>query len=113
MRGWITGVMLVTFLSGGMSGFVAGRASAPEPALHPTAVDNLVEDLQRAGVDRDEDLQQAREIWTLYFERVKSLKGHVETLFRDRISALALDAEGRIQEIIDSYPAPAGDTKEE
>ncbi|MEN8149790.1 MAG: hypothetical protein ABFS86_08190 [Planctomycetota bacterium] len=111
MRGWITGVMLVTFLSGGMSGFVAGRASAPE-RKDPTVVDNLVEDLRRAGVDRDEDLQKAREIWTLYFERVKDLKGKVKELFDGRLRALAMDAEGRIEEILATYPESTGSAEE-
>jgi len=111
MRGWITGVMLVTFLSGGMSGFVAGRASAPE-RKHPTVVDNLVEDLRRAGVDREEDLESAREIYSLYFEKIKSLKGEVETLFKDRIRALTLDADCRIQGIMAKYPPSAGEPKE-
>jgi len=104
--------MLVTFLSGGMSGFVAGRASAPEPAQHPTVVDNLVEDLRHAGMDREPDLQKARGIYGRYLDRVKDLKGEVEHLFKDRLQALATDAEDQIQKIMNTYPAPAGETKE-
>ena len=111
MRGWITGVMLVTFFSGGMSGFIAGRASAPEP-VERTWVDDQVDMLQSEGVDRPEDLENARSIYEQYRERVRELKGQVMHMFRDRLSALAMDAEGRIEEILEAYPELSGDVKE-
>ena len=111
MRWWITTVMLVTFLSGGTSGFVIGRASAPEPK-EPTAVDRLVDELERAGVTREADLAKAREIYGRWLERVRALKGEVEKLFEARLTALAMDAEGQIQEILDTYPDRSGGAKE-
>jgi hypothetical protein len=111
MRGWITGVMLVTFLSGGMSGFIAGRTSAPEP-VERTWVDDQVDMLQSEGVDRPADLENARKIYEQYRERVRELKGQVEHVFRDRLSALAMDAEGKIQEILDTYPELSTGTEE-
>lgn len=111
MRGWITGVMLVTFLSGGMSGFVAGRASAPEP-VERTWVDDQVDMLRSEGVDRPADLEKAREIYETYRERVRKLKGEVEAIFKDNLRAFAVDAEGQIEDILKTYPDLSTGTEE-
>ena len=111
MRGWITTALVVTFLSGASSGFMAGRASAPE-LRKLTLVDNLVEDLRRAGVDQEKDIEEARRIYERFQERINALKGEVEHLFADRLTAIVTDAEGQIREIRDRYPAPTGGEKE-
>ena len=111
MRGWITTALVVTFLSGASSGFMAGRVSAPEPGTQ-TWIDQHLEDVRRAGVDGEEDLREARKIYERFRDRVKALKGEVEHLFKDRLTALATDAEGQIQEIVLRYPAPPGGEKE-
>jgi len=111
MGGWIATALVVTFLSGASSGFMAGRVSAPEPPKR-TLVDNLVEDVRRAGVDREEDLAEARRIYERFQVRINALKGEVEHLFRARLTAIATDAEGQIREIRDRYPAPTGGEKE-
>ena len=111
MRGWITTALVVTFLSGASTGFVTGRASAPEPDK-PTWIDQHVEDVRRAGVANDEDLEEARRIYERFRDRVKALKGEVEHLFKERLTALATDAEVQIQEIVDRHVAPPLGEKE-
>ena len=95
-----------------MSGFVAGRASAPEP-VERTWVDDQVDMLRSEGVDRPADLENARKIYERYRERVRELKGKVETIFKDNLRAYAMDAEGQIQEILLTYPGLSTGTEED
>jgi len=98
MRGWIMTTLVVTFLSGATSGYVVGLA-VPEPPKK-TWVDHRVEDLERAGVTREEDLAKGREIYENFQQQVMALKGEVMKLFEGRIRALGEDAERQIQEKI-------------
>jgi hypothetical protein len=104
--------LVVTFLSGASSGFVAGRASAPDP-VKPTWVDQRVEDLRRAGVDDAKDLELGREIYLHFQQQVMALKGEVTKLFQDRIRALQEDAERQIREkILSRYSGVNGENQE-
>jgi len=110
MRGWITTALVVTFLSGASSGFVAGRASAPETQKW-TWIDAQIEVMKDRGVGKP-DLDDARQIYGRFDKRVKALKAEVNDLFGDRLTALEQDTTSQIQDILDRYPAPAGGEKE-
>ena len=98
MRGWMMTALVVTFLSGASSGFVAGRASAPEP-VEKTWIDGAIEQLRREGVTAEADLAEARKIYEGFQERVMALKGRVNELFQDNLRAFELDAEEKIRDL--------------
>jgi hypothetical protein len=107
----MTTALVVTFLSGASTGFVTGRASAPEPEKL-TWIDQHVEDVRRAGVTDEDDLAKARAIYERFQERVKAMKVEVERMFDARLTAFATDAEWQIQEIVDRHVAPPVGEKE-
>jgi len=110
MRGWIATALVVTFLSGASTGFVTGRASAPEPEQW-TWIDAQIEVMKGKGVEKP-DLELARSIYVRFDERVKALKAEASKLFGDRLTALEQDATSQIQDIMARYPAPPLGEKE-
>lgn len=102
MKGWIVAVLLVTFASGGTTGWVVGRATAPAPVVR-TWVDNSVEQLRREGVTDPADLEAAREIYELYQERATSLQAQVKDLLAPNLDAYAADAKKSLNEIRAKY----------
>ncbi len=105
MRGWISAALVVTFLSGGSAGFVAGRATAPPPR-RLTWMDGCLEQLRREGVTKQADLDEARAIYEEYEGKLSKLKTRISELYRDQLDYLAAETRRKIQEIRSRYGIP-------
>jgi lysozyme family protein len=103
--------LLVTFLSGTSTGFLVGRNSTPPP-VQKTWIDGAIDQLREKGVTKEADLENARSIYENFQGQVMELKGRVNELFRDRLTALENDAERQIQEIMDSAVSQSAGAKE-
>ena len=101
MKGWITAVLAVTFLSGTSTGYLIGKSATPEATL--SYADRYVEQARQAGVTKQEDLDQMRAIYEEWEARVRAQKDHVKTLLSDQLDALDKDLSQRAQRILDKY----------
>ena len=101
MKGWITTVLAVTFLSGASTGYLAGTSATPK--AQPTPADQYVEQARQTGVVKQADLDEIRAIYQEWEERVRAQKDQVGSLLRDQLNALDKEYSQRVQRIIDSY----------
>jgi hypothetical protein len=104
MKGWIAAVLAVTFLSGTSTGYLLGCKAEREAV--PTNADRYVEQLERFGVTKQEDLDKARAIYEEWEDRVRAQVAQVRPLLKDPLEALDKEYSRQIQEIIDSYKSP-------
>ena len=95
MKGWITAALLVTFLSGGTTGYLLGQR--PEP-LAPE--DPYILQLRQHGVT-ESGIEQAKVILAEREKRIRDLKDKVLMLLSDQIGEINAEATERIQRIID------------
>ncbi|MHC4470895.1 MAG: hypothetical protein ACYS99_08005 [Planctomycetota bacterium] len=102
MKGWMTAVLVVTFLSGSTSGVFLGRVTAPVDD-ESKWYERDVELLRNAGVSKEADLDRAREIYEEHEERTRALTEQIKDLFRDQLGAIAKDTERQIIGIMREY----------
>ncbi len=101
MKGWITAALVVTFLSGGSTGYLLHSRSAP-PVRERTFTDAYLEALRREGVTRAEDLDRARSVLDERDRRILALKDKVMSLLKDQIEGINEAAEREIRAILDA-----------
>ena len=94
MKGWITAALLVTFLSGGTTGYLLGHR--PEP-LAPE--DPYIMQLRQHGVS-EAGIEEAKEILAERESRIRDLKDKVMTLLSDQIGEINAQATEQIQRLI-------------
>jgi hypothetical protein len=98
--------LVITFLSGASSGILIGRSLTPPGK--PTWKDKYIENVKRAGVTEEADLERVRELLDKYDARVQEVKSQLPTHLREQISETAQEIQGEIQAIIDSYEVAQG-----
>jgi len=95
MKGWISAVMAVTFLSGASTGYLLAPTPPPAPK---TWIDGAIEQLRQEGVP-EAGLAEAREVYEGFEAKVLEIKKNVETIIGGRLEFARKEAERRIQEI--------------
>jgi hypothetical protein len=98
MRGWITVTLLLTFVSGGVTGLAVGRQTAPKPKKVEW-YDGHIEQLRAEGVTDAQALEDARQVYIWYEERVRQYTDKVKESLETSLKQINEEAERRIQAI--------------
>ena len=104
MKGWITAVLAVTFLSGTSTGYLICSKAVPDAP--PTRADRYVEQARQVGVTKPADLERIRAFYEEWEEHVRAQRDQVMKLLGDQLAALNREYSQKVQEIIDTYRAP-------
>jgi hypothetical protein len=101
--------LVVSFASGTTTGILIEKeAFSPPPAKtwEQTQIDGYLRQLERDGVTRQEDRDEARKVLETHYRRLRAMKQEVEKMLLQQIDALSQETEAGIEEIRQRYRTP-------
>jgi hypothetical protein len=107
MRGWLITALLATFFSGGATGYLVGQQSVPAP-VEKHWWDGAIQTLRESGVTDPQDIEDAKEIYREFDEKVTLFKNQIEATYKDQLNDLNRQATEKIEAILAKYRKDKG-----